>query len=1111
MLTLMSCSAVLIHFSGGPLESQFHFFAVIALIALYQEWLPFAVALAFVVIHHGVIGVVFLRAGYSHDVGAPVLWAFVQGGFILLAGMVSVASRRRTEPELANVRRVLDAAGDGIYCVDAAGRITFVNQPLCELVGADLEALVGQDHHHALGHCPTVNDVAGGTPAGDREPEDLGDCALCAAVGHAEPARCDMSFRVADQQLQPVEFISQPIGEDGRCHGAVITIHDLRERRALEAQNRHAQAERDRLVSVVEASPNLIVLGRSDGQVQWVNTSGRSMLGIGTHEDITAYTIQDMFSPEELDRIYEVDMPALVKNGQWQGERTLLTRAGESIPVDVASHLHHDDDFPEGYYVTEIMRDLRPQIEQERNLRLSENRLSTAETIARMGSWEWNPETDNVEWSRGLYQLYGMAGSGAESLDTWLMTVHPDDQERVREICARVAAGTGTLDFVCRSSRADGTLMVVHSRGGIVDEPGAPRVVVGTLLDITEQHAALAAVQRSQELTRRILESAGDAYVQLSAEGLVTEWNVQAEKTFGHTRTEAIGQPLVSLVTRPANRESLERLLGLHGGSDDPWQPTEHFEQPMLHRAGHEIRAEVTAWSTDDGAKRVLSCVIRDVSERHAAERAKNEFVSVVGHELRTPLTSIHGALGLLRAGLLGELNPRGQQMVDIAAHNTDRLVRLINDILDIERLNSGKVALELRECDVAVLAERSLEVMRSMADGAGVRLTLDSQPAVHVVDPDRIEQTITNLLSNAIKFSPAGAEVRLAVRSEAGQLTIQVRDDGRGIPADDLERIFDRFQQVDGSDARDKGGTGLGLAICRTITEQHGGRIWAESSPGGGATFTMTLPAAQAEVPEVRAEALGGPRVVVCSEDASVRARIVEMLLPRGYDPIEVTIGSLLLDAALQHRPSVILFEQRTPIMASWEAVARLRDLPETRDIPVVFLSFDGDKIFAESDGLTSADEPLDMGGLLAAVGEVISNRDVGPTLLLVEDDEGLAAVLAERFRQLGIEVHTAPTVRQALALCAHIIPDLVVLDIQLPDQDGFAVVAQFRRDARLRSVPLAVYSARDLDEADRKRLRLGKTGFFTKGRVTPDEFEQHVLDLLGHLTQTAKVPTLG
>ena len=1030
--------------------------------------------------------------------------AFVHGGFTLLATAAGPSSRRRAETASENAQHVLDAVGDGIYGVDGDGRISFVNKTLCELVGVDRpDALLGRDHHHALRHHPTEgNGVAGASTGGGAD-----ECALCAAVGRADSAGGFISLEGRDQEPLPVEFFSRLGVRAGRYRGTVITIHDLRERRAVNAQHRRAQAERNRLVSVVEASPNLIVVGRSDGQVEWMNSSGRTMLGIGADEDIRSHTIHDMFSAEELERIQAEDMPALVTAGRWHGARSLLSPAGGSIPVDVVSHLHHDEDFPEGYYVSEIMRDLRPQLEQERNVRLSESRLSIAETVARMGSWEWDPDKDSVKWSRGLYRLYGMEpGGGDETADTWLKTLHPEDQERVTEMCARVAAGVGTLDFVCRSNRADGTQMVVHSRGEIVQEPGAPRVIVGTLLDITEQHAALAAVRQSQELTRRILASAGEAYVQFNSEGLVSEWNVQAEETFGWPRAEAIGRPLVSLVLGQDDRKSLERLLGLHCGSDEAGKLTERFEHPMLHRSGRGFPAEVTAWTTDDGAQRVFSCTIRDVSERHAAERVKDEFISVVGHELRTPLTSIHGALGLLRAGLLGELNPRGQQMVDIAAHNTDRLVRLINDILDIERLNSGEVALELQACDVADLAERSMEVMRSMADGAGVSLTLDARPAVHTVDPDRIEQTMTNLLSNAIKFSPAGAEVRLLVHSDTDGLLIQVQDKGRGIPAEDLERIFDRFQQVDGSDAREKGGTGLGLAICRTIAEQHGGRIWAESGPAGGATLILTLPTANAARLDEEAGASDGPKVIICSEDTSVRVRIAEMLLPHGYEPIEVVTSTELLDASLRHRPAVILLEQSNLAVANWEAAVGLRDNSDTRDIPVVFLSFDGDKILAESEGLTCSDAPLDMHGLLAAVGDALGKSNAGPALLLVEDDEGLAAVLTEGFRQLGIDVHHASTARQALALCAHIVPDLVVLDLQLPDQDGFAVVAQLRRDSRLRSVPLAVYSARDLIEADRKRLRLGKTGFFTKGRVNPDEFERHVVDLLGLLTLNAE-----
>jgi len=192
----------------------------------------------------------------------------------------------------------------------------------------------------------------------------------------------------------------------------------------------------------------------------------------------------------------------------------------------------------------------------------------------------------------------------------------------------------------------------------------------------------------------------------------------------------------------------------------------------------------------------------------------------------------------------VGTLPARGQRMLEIALQNTERLVRLINDLLDIERMQAGKVSMAKTTCNLAELMTQAGEGMQAMADKAEVRLVVQPLQTELWVDPDRIIQTLTNLLSNAIKFSPAGTTVRLSAEPQGEQFIVQVTDQGRGIPAEKLESIFERFQQVDASDSREKGGTGLGLAICRSIVHQHGGRIWVESMPGKGATFFFTLPA---------------------------------------------------------------------------------------------------------------------------------------------------------------------------------------------------------------------------------------------------------------------------
>lgn len=252
-----------------------------------------------------------------------------------------------------------------------------------------------------------------------------------------------------------------------------------------------------------------------------------------------------------------------------------------------------------------------------------------------------------------------------------------------------------------------------------------------------------------------------------------------------------------------------------------------------------------------------------EIEARKQAEKKKDELISIVSHEIKTPLTSMRASLGLLMAGNFGSLQPPGQRMLEIALSSTDRLVRLVNDILDLERIESGIDMRFTENCDIPDLMIQATEIVQTMAQEAQVMLSVSAIPLKRRVNPDRIIQVLTNLLTNAIKFSPPGSTVLLTAElhsAENGQqnggknsssscqlpteeLLIKVKDPGRGIPPNKLESIFDRFQQVDVSDSREKGGSGLGLAICRNIVQQHGGRIWAESSPNAGTTFYFTLP----------------------------------------------------------------------------------------------------------------------------------------------------------------------------------------------------------------------------------------------------------------------------
>lgn len=508
-----------------------------------------------------------------------------------------------------------------------------------------------------------------------------------------------------------------------------------------------------------------------------------------------------------------------------------------------------------------------------------------------------------------------------------------------------------------------------------------------------------------------------------------------------------------------------------------------------------------------------------DISDRHNVEKLKDEFISVVNHELRTPLTSILGSLDLLASGVLNNQPEKGQRMLQIAAKNADRLVRLINDMLDIERIESGKMTLNKQVCNGAELMTTAIDEIRGLATQAGVQLSVTPLSVRVWADPDRIVQVFTNLLSNAIKFSSQGDTVELTATLADSQITaddttdllavstqqviFQVKDQGRGIPADKLKTIFDRFQQVDASDSRKRGGTGLGLAVCRSIVHHHGGSIWVKSTLNQGSTFFFSLSVLPVPLP-LPTHQHKQPLVLVCDDDPSVQTVIATMLEHQQYQVITVSSGQAAVAQATAQQPDVILLNLLMPGMSGWETLAALKARSQTREIPVIILSGispeAGVHLSAEiSDWLV---KPPDEAVLFRALQQALAASPKDIHVLIVEDDLDLAQVLIATFERHGITPHHASTGQAGIQLSQQVIPDLLVLDLALPESNGFAVVDWLRQHNQLCRVPLVIYTAKDLDDAERQRLRLGQTLFLTKGRVSPDEFEKQVMELIDRVT---------
>ena len=503
------------------------------------------------------------------------------------------------------------------------------------------------------------------------------------------------------------------------------------------------------------------------------------------------------------------------------------------------------------------------------------------------------------------------------------------------------------------------------------------------------------------------------------------------------------------------------------------------------------------------------------LSHRSELDTLKDEFISTVSHELRTPLTSIRGALGLLSSGIIGDVDAKALNLLRIAVTNTDRLIRLINDILDLERMESGRAPLQIRRCSLRDLAQQAIETMTAMADANTVHLALEPSTAAQAAypealffdgDSDRILQVLTNLLSNAVKFSPVASTVRIHTEATSDSILLKVVDEGRGIPSDKLDSIFDRFQQVEPSDARQKGGTGLGLAICRSIVQQHSGSIWAQRNLGSGTTIYVMLPrttrASDIALP-TSLPPRGEGSIMVCDDDAGIRTVVCEHLTRQGYTCIEANSGEQALVLAAEQHVEAILLDLYMPGLSGWETLQRLRNNPATANIPVVVLSVLSSALRPQLTGDAQGwvQKPFNENLLFAELGRVLHQGDGPAYVLLVEDDEDLASVLSASFQGAAVHIDHAATRQQAIRHCITQPPDLLILDLTLPDGDGFSLVEWLRQQPTLRTLPLVVYSGREISESEMAKLRLGPTEFLTKAKVQPQEVEELVLSMVHRL----------
>jgi PAS domain S-box-containing protein len=602
----------------------------------------------------------------------------------------------------------------------------------------------------------------------------------------------------------------------------------------------------------------------------------------------------------------------------------------------------------------------------EEALLKNQEALRLAHKVARGGTWQWDLVTNAVEWSQEYYDLLGLDPDATPpSFEEWSNRVHPDDLPAVLKEHEVAIGSRRDVDIEFRIRRADGQWRWFNRTARcIYDVGGQPQSMIGITFDITERKKAKEAARQNEERIRLIVDAALDAVITIDRGGYITDWNPEAERVFGWTKTETIGKKLSETVIPLRFRQAHERGMQTYWATGKGPLLNKRLEITAAHRDGREIDVELAITPVVVGDQIYFSSFIRDITERkqaeqerelllareqqaraeaEAANRLKDEFLATVSHELRTPLTSMLGWAQLLRGRLNEPAAERGLQTIE---RNAKAQVQLIEDLLDVSRIITGKLRLNVRPVQLTEVIYAVIDLMRPAATAKGVRLESSLDPTASLIsgDPERLQQIVWNLLSNAIRFTPRGGRVDIRLDRNQTDAQVVVSDNGDGIGPEFLPYVFDRFRQADSSRTRRHGGLGLGLSLVRQLVELHGGTATAYSAgEGQGSSFTITLPLLDAHLdnaerkvmdPLANGAILEGVWVLAVDDEADTRELLEAALGQFGarVTAVDSVTGALEVLAGNARTPDVLLSDIGMPGEDGYDLIRKVRELGQQR-----------------------------------------------------------------------------------------------------------------------------------------------------------------------------------
>jgi len=1016
----------------------------------------------------------------------------------------NITERKKAEEALelrnAYLQQLFDNSPEAIVLLDNEDRILNANRGFETLYGYTLEEVKGQA-------------IAEVVVPKDRIEESAG---MRKATQNGEILCKETVRKRKDGRLVDVYLLNYPIRSGKKAVGSYAIYRDITERKQTEAALRESE---EKFSKVFSTSGNAIcITSFKDDKFIEVNDSFTRFTGY-TRQEVIGHNAAELdlwANKEELQHW----LNTLQENGEAYNEEFHSRMKSGEIRVGLAS-AETINIGGEPYGLT-VIADITERKQAEEALLRERDKaqkyLDIAGVVILACDFEDRVTLINKKGCQVLgYKEEEILGK------KWADYFVPEEAKAFEdEVYQKLNSGEAEmLDYENPVLTKDGEERMVFWHDVILkDGHGKPIGILSSGEDITERKRMEEELRDSQEELERMFESVTDSIVVAGLDGVILKVNENALKMHGFaSEDEMIGKNAL-LLAAPLERKKMIKNMrrAVKEGK------IRGVEYTLVRADGSEFPAELSTSALKDASDKVFAriTIARDISKRKRAEEALNQkmeelrvayeklkeldqlkdtFLSTVSHELRTPLTSIKSFSEILLT--YDEDRETQKEFLNIIKEESDRLTRLINDFLDLSKIESGRMQWETVELSVADVIKTAINATQALASQANLAVKVGISPKLPTItsDKDRLVQVVTNLLSNAIKFTPQGGRIEVKAQMRQSDdskkkpdvVVVSVTDSGIGIDPKDHKGVFEKFKQV-GDTLTDKPkGTGLGLPICKEIVEHFGGKLWVESQLGKGSTFLFTLPltqAAEVEAPEaVEAEEpaqqvaaiTGYKTILVVDDEANIRRFLSHELKKRGYAVLQASGGSEAIELARKHHPDLITLDVLMAGMSGFDATAVLKSDPYTKDIPILIVSVIEDKKRAYQMGVNEyLTKPFKIEALMEKVSQLL--RDAQKKILVVDDDRNLVKSLKYQLGKRGYSTDAAYDGKRALDKVFSQPPDLILLDIKMPQMDGYEVMKSLKLKTETAQIPVLVMTGVEIDGSRVKALSVGATDYFTK-----------------------------